>query len=126
MDLCFPGHPARWITVTVSNPGKTTRETRAAAEAQVADMSAQDLEDLYSRSRPGPPFTQEVDLGVVREVRAKTAAASYLGPLHCPACSAQLARGLVTLPNTASCPGCNRRVAARRDGRRLVVEVELE
>jgi hypothetical protein len=126
MELVFPGHPARWVTVPVSRPGVSTRETRAAAEAQLAGMSLEELERLFASSKPGPPFTQEIDLSIVSELRARTATASYVGTLHCPTCAAPLARGIVALPLAVECGGCGRRVSTKRDGRRLVVEIEIE
>ena len=128
MELVFPGHPARWVTVPVSRPGRSTRETRAAAEAQLAGMTPEELERLFASSKPGPPFTQEIDLSVISELKARTAAAaaSFVGTLHCPACSEALGRGVIPLPHVVECGRCGRRVATRRDGRRLVVEVEME
>jgi len=126
MELCFPGHPARWVTVPVAQPGRSARETRAAAEAQLAGMGEDELERLYDRARPGPPFTREIDLGVVSDMRRRAVAASYVGVLHCAACSAPIARGVVPLPFAAECEGCGRHVTAKRAGRRLVLEVDVE
>ena len=44
--------------------------------------------------------------------------------LHCPGCGALLVRGEVAARLVTRCPGCERRVAVRLDGDRVVVTLE--
>ena len=60
----------------------------------------------------------------VRGVDAIPRAGQAPTALHCPGCGALLVRGEVAARLVTRCPGCERRVAVRLDGDRVVVTLE--
>lgn len=78
---------------------------------------------LDTPSRPGRPFrltrtpARGTDAVGTPALRPPTA-------LHCPGCGSLLARGELATRLVTRCAGCDRRVAVRTDGERVVVTLE--
>ena len=89
--------------------------------AQIAAMSERERR-FMSDALAGAAATGRPD--VVRGAGQRPAG-GYTGPVHCPACAAQLGLGGPRLQYVTRCPACARWLSARADGGRVVVEVRV-
>jgi hypothetical protein len=90
---------------------------------QIAAMSERERR-FMSDALAGAAATGRPD--VVRgAAAARAAAGGYAGPVHCPACAAQLGVGGPRLQYVTRCPACARWLSARSEDGRVVVEVRV-
>jgi hypothetical protein len=89
--------------------------------AQIAAMSERERR-FMSDALAGAAATGRPD--VVRGAGPQPAG-GYMGPVHCPACAAQLGLGGPRLQYVTRCPACARWLSARSENGRVVVEVRL-
>ncbi|HEX6059380.1 MAG TPA: hypothetical protein VFZ11_10235 [Gemmatimonadaceae bacterium] len=129
----LPAGMAIGIVVAMLWLARTARKGLGSAPAQSGGeaTSAALLLVLAQRERELAAGGGATRFGTQRHVATPTttdaveptdAAARYGGPVHCPACGAQLGVAGPALRYVTRCPACARWIASRVEGERVIVE----
>jgi hypothetical protein len=88
------------------------------------DSVARTVTPLVAMPAVGGSSTRPTSATAAVPAAAVPAAAAPVGALHCPACAAPIPAAAEDNRVVAPCPGCGRRLSARRDGVRVSVTVD--
>lgn len=110
--------------------GEILRRRGLATEAQLAGMSAREVQMLYdtltaklppAARTPASPSAETQVLALNRPVQGRTVP---IGRIFCPSCGTALDSGLDRPRFAVACPGCGARLSAQLLGVRLTITVE--
>ena len=117
--------------LTARHVFRVLQERKIASVEEIAAMSPRERQLLFdSVARmvtplAGMPAVASASGAAARPTLAgPSISASVVGTLHCPACAAAIPAAADASRVVAPCPGCGRRLSARRDGVRVSVTVD--
>lgn len=108
---------------------RVLQERKIATVEEIAAMSPRERQLLFDsvarKVTPlaGVPAVTASGSGTTPAPAAASPTAP-VGVLHCPACAAPIAEAAASNRVVVPCPGCGRRISARRDGVRVSVTVD--
>jgi hypothetical protein len=127
MTLCFPGEPARWVTIAMKTRVRADGLARATAAAELSRLTARDLELLREVARPGPQPPTPAAAITHAMIRPVLQEAGLVGPVFCPRCAHHLGHAdSPAIGYLKRCARCTRALRITVDQDRLIVEVDEE
>lgn len=125
----LPASPEGPSELTARHVFRVLQDRKIATVEEIAAMSPRERQLLFdSVARKVTPLVAmpAVAASGGRGTPAATTvpAATAVGVLHCPACAAPIPAAAEANRVVLPCPGCGRRLSARRDGLRVSVTVD--